>query len=93
MDGPRPFHLPQDLLVVVLVLEAELVDNSPEVGVSGGLEQLLQPDQALVVLQEDLKGKGLSVHLVKDGEALPAKGLDQSHVSFRDQPWAWVKVD
>ena len=43
--------------------------------------------------KRNLKGKGLSVHLVKDGEALPAKGLDQSHVSFRDQPWAWVKVD
>ena len=58
VDGPRPFHLPQDLLVVILVLEAELVDNSPEVGVSGGLEQLLQPDQALVVLQEESLGQG-----------------------------------
>ena len=56
VDGPRPFHLPQDLLVVILVLEAELVDNSPEVRVGGGLEQLLQPDQALVVLQEESQG-------------------------------------
>ena len=80
VDGARLLHLPQDLLVLVLVLEAELVDNRPQVRVCGGLEQLLQPDQPLVVL-------------VEDGEAAPPKGLDQGHVGLRDQSRAWVKVD
>ena len=54
--------------------------DRPEVGVRGGLEQLLQPDQALVVL-------------VQDGEALPSEGVDQACVRLRYESRTWMEVD
>ena len=54
--------------------------DRPEVGVRGGLEQLLQPNQALVVL-------------VQDGEALPSEGVDQACVGLRYESRTWMEVD
>ena len=46
------FHLLEDQLVVVVVLEVELLDNNPGVVLVGGgvVEELLESHKALVVL-------------------------------------------
>ena len=56
-------------LLVFIVFKAELSDDDLDVRLGGGLEKLLQPDEAPVVL-------------VQDGEALPAKTCYQIRESL-----------
>ena len=56
-------------LLVFIIFEAELSDHDLDVGLGGGLQQLLEPDEAPVVL-------------VQDGEALPAKTCYQVRESL-----------
>ena len=56
-------------LLVFIIFEAELSDHDLDVWLGGGLQQLLEPDEAPVVL-------------VQDGEALPAKTCYQVRESL-----------
>ena len=56
-------------LLVFIVFKAELSDDDLDVRLGGGLEKLLQSDEAPVVL-------------VQDGEALPAKTCYQIRESL-----------
>ena len=80
MDGAQLFYFQQDLAVVISLTEAEFPEENLGVGLQWRLDQLLEPEEAVVVL-------------VEDGQALPAEAFNHGLVGLGDEEGAGVQVD